>query len=207
MKLIRNEDTTILLANENDTSGDLAVDRYGRIMLSAGSGGGATYNATPPTLADGGFGGFQSDERGNLKVYLASLLSGEDTTNNVIGTVRKHPVVSTYSPSISTSFGTATTANAKATAGVLKGFYVSNVNAAIRYFQIFNTTGATTPVVMSFAIAAGSATVPQFLSIGESILGANGYYCSTGITWGLSTTRDSYVAGTNTDHQVHLFYY
>lgn len=207
MKLIRNEANTVLLSDEKDTGGNVAVDRYGRFMLSALAGGGITYNATPPVLADGETVGFQGDTAGNLKVYLASLLSGEDVTNNVLGTVRKHPIVSTYSPSVSTSFGTATTANAKNTAGILKGFSVSNVNAAIRYFQIFNTTGATTPVLFSFPIAAGSATVPQFREIGKEIFGDNGYYLSTGITWGLSTTRDSYVAGTATDHQVHLFYY
>lgn len=141
------------------------------------------------------------------KVYLASLLAGEDLTNNVLGTVRKHPIVSTYSPSVSTSFGTAVTANAKATPAIFKGARVSNVNAAIRYFQIFNTTGATTPVLMSFAIPAGTATVPSFLEIGEHVMGANGYFLSTGLTWGISTTRDSYVAGTNTDHQVHVFYH
>lgn len=205
--VIRNETPVTRLPREEDMGELIVVDRYGRLMLSPLAGGGVTYNATPPTLADGGTVGFQGDAAGNLKVYLASLLSGEDTTNNVLGTVRKHPIVSTYSTSTSTSFGTATTANAKNTAGILKGFYVTSINAALRYFQIFNTTGATTPVLFSFPISAGSATVATQLTIGESVFGANGYYCSTGITWGLSTTRDSYVAGTATDHCVNLFYY
>ncbi len=141
------------------------------------------------------------------KVYLASLLAGEDLTNNVIATVRKHPIVSTYSPSVSTSFGTDITKNAKATAGILKSFSVSSINAAIRYFQIYNTTGTTTPVLLSFPISAGSATVASRIDIGEDVLGENGLHLSTGITWGISTTKDSYVAATAADHQVHLFYY
>ena len=205
--LVRNESLVVKCVAEHDPTKAAACDRYGRLLTSPVSGGGVTYNATPPTVADGGSVTFQGDAAGNLKVYLASLISGEDTTNNAIGTVRKYPVVSTYAPSISTSFGTALTANAKATPGLLKGFTVSSINAAIRYFQIFNTTGATTPVLMSFAISAGSATAATTISVGEDILGANGYYCSTGISWGLSTTKDSYVAATATDHQVHLIYY
>lgn len=142
-----------------------------------------------------------------VEVYLRSLLYGEDSTNNLIATARKHPVVSTYSPSSSTSFGTAITANAKATPAIFKGARVTNINAAIRYFQIFNTTGATTPVLHSFPIPAGSGTVPGLLELGEDILGSNGIYLSTGITWGISTTHASYVAATASDHNVNLFYY
>lgn len=159
------------------------------------------------TGGDGKANYLTTDKPGNLRVYLSSLLSGEDTTNNVIGTVRKHPIVSTYAPSLSTSFGTATTANAKATPGILKGFSVSSINAAIRYFQIFNSTGSTATVLLSFPISAGSATVANSINIGEDVLGANGLYLSTGITWGISTTKDSYVAATAADHNVNLVYY
>lgn len=202
MKIILSILLVPFLAFAQNQGDDMGLGAGGEKILAYTNSAGTNLSS-----GDGKANYLTTDRPGNLRTYLSSLLSGEDTTNNVIGTVRKHPIVSTYAPSISTSFGTATTANAKATAGILKGFRVSNVNAAIRYFQIYNTTSATTPVLMSFPIPAGSATVPAILDVGEDILGANGYYMSTGITWGLSTTRDSYVAGTNTDHQVHLFYY
>ncbi len=188
-----------LAQNQGD---DMGLGAGGTKILAYTNAAGANLSS-----GDGKANYLTTDRPGNLRVYLSSLLSGEDTTNNVIGTVRKYPIVSTYAPSLSTSFGTATTANAKATAGILKGFSVSNINAAIRYFQIFNTTGATTPVLLSIPISAGSATLATTINIGEDVLGANGLYLSTGITWGISTTKDSYVAATAADHNVNLVYY
>lgn len=180
--------------------------------MSVGVGGSSSitrgrYNATPPTLSDGQESEIQLDAAGNLKVYLASLLAGEDVANAVLGTVRKHPIVSTYSPSSSTSFGTAVTANAKNTAGILKGVDVTNINAAIRYLQIFNSTGSTATVLHSFPIPAGSATVPSRLTLGEQFFGANGLYLSTGITWGISTTNATYTGATASDHNLNLLYH
>lgn len=165
------------------------------------------YNTSAPAPSNGEATPHQQDSAGNVKVYLASLLYGEDATNNVLGTVRKHPIVSTYSPTLTTSFGTATTGTAKGTPAIIKSAFVTNINAAIRYFQIFNSTGATTTVVMSFPIPAGSATNPVALNLGENIFTQNGYYLSTGLTWGISTLNATYNAATATDHNLIMFHY
>lgn len=47
------------------------------------------YNATPPTLTDGQAVVHQLDSAGNLKVTQATLIAGEDLTNNLIKTEAK----------------------------------------------------------------------------------------------------------------------
>ena len=147
---------------------------------------------------------FQSDAQ---KVYLSSLLYGEDAVNGAIAVVRKTPVVSTYSQSLSKSIQTLGTANAKATPGMLKSIHATNMNAAIRYCQIYNSTGSTsgTPE-FSFPMSAGSATAATSVQVGDTVFGPNGYYMSSGITWAFSTQSATYSAPTLTDHTMHLLY-
>lgn len=94
-------------------------------------------------------------------------------------------------PTTFQSVGAATTANVKAAAGSLLSFTATNRNAAARYFQIYNTTGATTPVLYQWLIPAGSMVV-----IGTDFFTDMGWPLTTGITWGMSTTAGSYVAAT-----------
>ena len=44
----------------------------------------ATYNSTTTTISDGGSAGFNLDVSGNLKTTLATAISGEDLTNDVL---------------------------------------------------------------------------------------------------------------------------
>ena len=168
---------------------------------------GLVYNTSPPAPASGATVPAQADSQGDQKVYLASLGAGEDLTNNVLGVVQKQIIASTYSPSIDTSFGTVVTHNSKATAGLIMSFDVTSINAAVRYFQFYNSTGSTATVLFSFPIPAGTSTAPARLTLGDTFFGNNGYCMSTGITWGISTTVATYTAATNTDHVVNLTYY
>lgn len=90
-------------------------------------------------------------------------------------------------------------------AGFLNSIMVSNVNAAIRYLQIFNQTTApasTQVPIFSFPIGAGSATVPGVLILGIDILGPEGLYLSSGIAIGVSTAAATFTAATAGEHAV-----
>jgi hypothetical protein len=61
----------------------------GQDLQDSSAGGGAAgattleYNSSAPTLSNGGTDSLQGDVNGNLKVTLATMLAGEDLTNNL----------------------------------------------------------------------------------------------------------------------------
>lgn len=167
-------------------------------------------NVAAPTYIEGNQVLSSLDLAGNTRVVL------NPETTKVIGTVNQgtspwvvSPSASAQSGSVNTAFGTATTQTAKASAGNLISFAVSNINAGLRFFQIFNSTGSTagTPVI-SLPLLPGTAVVPGMLIIDSSFFGngSNGLPFSTGITWGISTAAATYAAATAADHTVNLVY-
>lgn len=167
----------------------------------------AIYNATPTTRTEGQGGPLQADSLGSLNTTLATLLAGEDTTNGVMGVLPKPVVSSTYSWTRYQNIGATsgvTTANVKASAGMLFSIYCHNSNAAARYIQIHNTTttpaGAAVPV-LSFLVPAGGAVF-----IDSAMLGADGNYFSTGIAFAFSTTEGTYTAGAAADQYTQIMY-
>jgi hypothetical protein len=100
----------------------------------------------------------------------------------------------------------------------ITGLYVSNVNAAIRYFQLwdratdlaggevglgpaqYGPAGGSLRVI-SFIVAAGSATVPATLELGEQLLSGIERF-DQGIAWGWSSAAQTFTAGTAADHTV-----
>src|SRR5258708_4657496 len=101
-------------------------------------------------------------------IALASLIAGENLTDNVLGVTRKPIATATYNPLVDSSFGTKNANTSKASQGNILSFDVTNVNAALRFFQLFNK--ATTPVntdvpIFSFPVPAGTATVPVRLTL------------------------------------------
>jgi hypothetical protein len=135
--------------------------------------------------------------------------TGSDAANGVTPTAQKPVIAATYSDSIDVSYGTAINHRSKNAAGLFKAFDVSNVNAALRWFQIHNTgtalAGSEVPIE-SFPIPAGSASQPGNKTLGYDFFGPNGIYCSTGITWAMSTTQGTYTAATAADHNVIVHY-
>lgn len=95
-------------------------------------------------------------------------------------------------PSTFQSVGAATTANVKAAAGSLLSLTATNRNGAARYLQIYNTTGATTPVFYQWVVPASA----MIIVADDFFITDKGWPLSTGITWGMSTTAGSYVAAT-----------
>lgn len=194
--------------------GDLQIDVNGNLKIVGNVASGATdsgaplktggiYNATPPTFTDGQRGDTQIDASGNTKLTLATLLAGEDLTNNVLGTQHKPVASSTYSPgSFVALLSSSIAISVKATPGNLLSVSATNINAAVRYLQIFNKASApaTNDVpIFCFPIPIGSTTI-QMTNIGRDFFGAGGYYFSTGIAIGISTSGTNYQAATATDH-------
>lgn len=89
--------------------------------------------------------------------------------------------------------------------GFLNSLIATNINAAIRYLQVFsqNTAPATGNVpVLSLPIPAGSATAPGVWTLGDDFLGKDGLWLVGGIAIGVSTTAATFTAATATDHMV-----
>lgn len=170
---------------------------------------GGVYNSSPPALTSGQRGDTQMDSAANIKIYLATLLAGEDLTNGVLGTIPKYVVASTYSPSTYESAASGSQvvqANIKNAAGVLASLSASNANAAIRYLWITNAT--TSP---ANALASSDASVIYIYAImatsARDITIPAGKYFSAGISFGFSTSATSFTAGTAADHTLNANYF
>lgn len=170
---------------------------------------GGKYNSSAPTYDNGDRVETQFDVNGNKKMTLATALAGEDLTNDLIGTIPKPKPVSTYSPSLYSEITQVTSANIKATTGNVLAIYCTNVNAAVRYFQLHNK--ATAPAaaevpIYSFPIPAGSATVPSVLILGHEFWTMAGKNFATGIGWAISTTYGTFTAATASEHIAYVHY-
>lgn len=172
---------------------------------------GAKYSSTAPTLADGQRSNLYVDVNGFLKVMLASLLAGEDLTNNVIGVQNKPLAVSTYTWNNSHQISSPTTkVSVKASAGNVFSVYVTNENAATRWFQLHRkaTAPAATDVpYIALKIPAGTANNPGVLILDSNVLGPAGMYMTTGIGWAISTTQGTFTdSATAAEHTILLNY-
>lgn len=171
---------------------------------------GGVYNSSAPTLDSGDRGDTQLDVNANVKVTNATLLAGEDLTNNVMGVVQKPLAVSAYAPSEYTNFGAGTGAAVKTSAGAVYSVYVTSGTAAVRYFQLFN--GTSTPAVGGTPVAsypmgsvpAGGLSVLQL----DTTHFAPYRYFSTGIAWAMSSTQGTLgtASVTAADLSVHIKY-
>jgi hypothetical protein len=172
---------------------------------------GAKYWASAPTYDDLDVGHLRINANGLLLMEKGSLDFGEDATNDTQGITPKVPIASKYSPSLYSELTQVTKANIKASAGMVTGFYITNDNAAVRYFQLHNK--ATAPAaadvpIYSFKVPAGTANNPGVLEIGTEFFTQAGKYFSTGIGWAISTTYATFTdSATNTEHiaLVHFF--
>ena len=93
----------------------------------------------------------------------------------------------------------------KAGSATLKAVQATNINAAIRYLQIFDK--ATAPVntdvpVISVPIPAGSATNASIVEHNETFWGTAGYSFSLGLGVAISTAAASLTTATASDHHV-----
>lgn len=144
------------------------------------------------------------DVNANTKITNATGLAGEDLTNQVLGTQRKPIASSTYSGTVYTALTQVTKANVKASTGNVFSIYITNDNAAVRYFQLHNkaTAPAATEVpLFSFKVPAGTANNPGVLELGTEFFGDGGYNFATGIGWAISTTMATFTdSATNTEH-------
>ena len=124
-------------------------------------------------------------------------------------TAQSVAVLSTGVASVATNFGANVSGFAKATPGNVHAVSGFNINAAVRYLQLFEDLdgpAAAQVPKFSFIIPAGSATAPATLILGNDFFTAVGVYFATGISWGFSTTHATYTAATATDHGIAIIY-
>lgn len=185
------------------TAADNAAS-VGNPVLSAGK-----YNATPPTYDDSDVSVDQHDVNGNKKVTQATAMAGENLPQDVLGTIFKPTINSAYSPSIYQNAGAATNANIKSTAGAVFRIRVTNANAAVRYFQIHNTTAAPAGAAVPqswYLLPAGTAAIPSVTELGITDF-APSEYCSTGISFAVSTTAATFTdSATASEHFIEVRY-
>lgn len=171
---------------------------------------GGKYNASAPTYDDGDQVTGQYDVNGNKKQTLATAIAGEDLTNNVLGVQNKPVASASYSPSLYAPLTQVTKNVIKSSAGNVLSIYITNDNAAVRYFQLHNK--ATAPAageapVRSLKVPAGTANNPGVLVLGREFFGDGGEYFATGIGWAISTTFATFTdSATNTEHIVNVDY-
>ncbi len=233
MALATRHDANTTLATVDGTFSPLQLTAAGSLKVAitsgAGSGGtsqadqaafttastsytpvGGIYQASADTLVDGTAGVMAIDINRNVKVSLATLLSGEDLTNNVLGVMPKALAASTYSPSTYAPMTQVTKANIKNSTGNVLAFFISNINAAVRYFQLHNkaTAPAGTDVpIFSFPVGAGTSTNPIILEMGSEFFTQAGKNFTTGIGWAISTTYATFTdSATAAEHVVSVMY-
>ena len=227
----RDANTTI--ASVSGKMAPLQLDAAGslKVAITAGAGSGGTsladgaaftpdttsmtpvggiYLASAGTITDGDGAAIGIDVNRNVKVSLATLLGGEDLTNNVLGITQKAIAASTYSPSLYSEITQVTKAAIKASAGNVLAIYCSNDNAAVRYFQLHNKAtapSATEVPIYSIKVPAGTANNPGVLTLGSEFFTAAGKYFTTGIGWAISTTYGTFTdSATNTEHIAYVHY-
>jgi hypothetical protein len=151
---------------------------------------GAVADETSPDSVDeGDIGVVRMTLTRFLKTSLGDLISGEDQSNNVLQVVEKPLAVSTYTPDLDTSTAAEASSVTKASSGVLYGATFSNGNAAVRYFQFFNSTtvpaDGTVPVI-TIQCPANSTVAAEW---------PEGRFFSTGIVWCNSSTQNTKTIG------------
>ncbi len=207
-------------ASSADTDGDYATvntDSLGKVWTrpdgGAASGAadngnpvkiGGVFNTSAPALDSGDRGDVQMDSSANIKQTLATLIAGEDGSNNVLATTKRKLASSSYAPLLFTNFGANATLNVKSTPGNVFSLTCHNLNASSRYLQLHNT--ATTPAgaavpLMTFLIPTGAMVV-----IGSDFFSDEGLNFTTGIAFGFSTTEGTYTAGTAGDQFTQISY-
>lgn len=150
------------------------------------------------------------DTSGNVPVDLASLIAGEDLTNNVMGTDHRPISGGSYSPSLYAPITQVTKNIIKSTSGNAFSVYITNDNATVRYFQMHNLTaapaGAAVPY-LSQKIPAGTANNPGVLLLSSTFFTEGGLYFSNGIAWSVSTTFGTFTdSATSTEHVIQVLY-
>ncbi len=109
-----------------------------------------------------------------------------------------------------TDFGTAVAFTVDPqVASSLLSFTATNINAAIRYVQFFNSSTIPTSgqvPVFSFTLPAGTATVPSIFTLSQDWLSLYGFSFPNGLTIAFSTSAGSYTAATASDHTIQGTY-
>jgi len=142
--------------------------------------------------------------------FLADETSPDSVDEGDVGaarmTLNRRVHVTTWGdvPTTFTNFGANATLNVKASAGNVFSLSCNNENAADMYVQLHNTVtvpaGGGVPI-FTFRVPAGGDVL-----IGTDFFTTAGAAFATGIAFAFSTTKETYTAGTATDHTTQILY-
>lgn len=161
-------------------------------------------DVSPTVITENQFGNVRMNSARQLYSDLGTLLAGEDLTNNVSAITQKPIAAVTYAPLLYAPMTQVTKANIKASAGNVFSIYITNDNAAVRYFQLHDKATApagTNVPLISVKVPAGTANNPGVLILDNSFFTSAGLFFTTGVGWAISTTFATFTdAATNTEH-------
>lgn len=125
-------------------------------------------------------------------------------TGDVIGTTGSSLNVTDVTPDVARIPFMSVGSTSGQLAGVwLLAIIATNINASLRYLQIFDNDGLTGVPTWSIPIPAGTATAPGSVSLGSEFLGPRGTGNGGTQYWAISTSATAYVAATGSDHTVN----
>lgn len=228
MLAVRQDANTSLVTSDGDYA-PLQVTDTGslKVAITSGAGSGGTsiadeaafteaatsvtpiggyYNSSEDSLTSGVIAAIGLDVARNIKTHEQYAPLAEDNANQVIATQVRPVFGSTYSPSVYAPMTQVTKSLLKSTGGNVFSAYVTNDNAAVRYFQIHNkaTAPAATDVpYLSLKIPAGTANNPGVLILDDAFFSKGGRYCNVGAGWAISSTFGTFTdAATASEHIV-----
>lgn len=79
-----------------------------------------------------------------------------------------------------------------------------NKNAAIRWFQVWDSTTTTGTLILEVPLDGSTSTAISSKAVGADILGPEGIAITNGITFGFSTGSGTYSGGTAADHNCFI---
>lgn len=142
---------------------------------------------------------------------FANIISKFSFENTTLGVALMQEKKTINASNVPLPFGASYSANAgvgKPSAGNLFSVMGTNINAAVRYLQLFNK--ATTPVNTDVPVVGCSFPLAPdngLVILGEDFFSTLGEYFTIGIAWAFSTTKDTLTLATAGDHAVRGHYF
>ena len=157
------------------------------------------YKASPTALTEGQAGAASLNSLHMAIQDLGTAIRGEDATNDLLATLSKPVVSTTYSWTLysTSALGATNLALILTGARQVGSLYAHNNSGAARYAQLFNK--ATAPALadvptLCYLVPAGGAVF-----VGTDQLGANGDAFSLGLGFGFSTTEATFTSSAVAD--------
>jgi len=196
-------DGTVDVGTLTSITNDVSIDDGGNVISVDDGAGSLTIDGSVTVLNDATVKQATHDNlNGNMTIQVADA---DASASNPVPTIQAALSSASFSPSNFVNLGADVTATIKGSAGNVFSLAVYNDNVATRYFQLFDAvtgpSGGESPDVVPIQIPPESQTV-----IDQGFFTQAGIRFSTGVSYGISTTRNTFTAATASDHSVGVTY-